>query len=95
MRGLKELNANKRIALVGFDDFALADMMDPGITVVAQHPERIGKLAAERILARIDGDHSAPQTYVVPSELIVRGPAKSPLRAYRPRISNNQLCLTL
>lgn len=73
MRGLKELNANKRIALVGFDDFALADMMDPGITVVAQHPERIGKLAAERILARIDGDQSAPQTYVVPSELIVRG----------------------
>jgi LacI family transcriptional regulator len=73
MRALKELGASHKVALVGFDDFALADMMEPGITVIAQHPERIGKLAAERILARIDGDQSQPSTWVVPSELIVRG----------------------
>ena len=73
MRALKELGASRRVALVGFDDFSLADMMEPGITVIAQHPERIGKLAAERLLARIDGDVGAPQTYVVPSELIQRG----------------------
>jgi LacI family transcriptional regulator len=73
MRALKELGASRRVALVGFDDFTLADMMDPGITVIAQHPERIGKLAAERLLARIDGDDRAPQTYVVPTELIQRG----------------------
>ena len=78
MRALKELGANRRVALVGFDDFALADMMDPGITVIAQHPERIGKLAAERLLARIDGDDGAPRTYVVPSELIVRGSGELP-----------------
>jgi LacI family transcriptional regulator len=48
-------------------------MMEPGITVIAQHPERIGKTAAERILARIDGDDGAPKTYIVPSELIPRG----------------------
>ena len=59
MRALKEpLGASKRVALMGFDDFTLADMMEPGITVIAQHPERIGKLAAERLLARIDGDES-------------------------------------
>lgn len=73
MRALKELGLNKRVALVGFDDFTLADMMEPGVTVIAQHPDRIGKLAAERLLARIDGDRSAAETYVVPSELIVRG----------------------
>jgi LacI family transcriptional regulator len=73
MRALKELGASRDVALVGFDDFTLADMMDPGITVIAQHPERIGKLAAERLLARIDGDTQVPQTYVVPSELIERG----------------------
>jgi len=73
MRALKELGASRKVALVGFDDFTLADMMDPGITVIAQHPERIGKLAAERLLARIDGDDRAPQTYVVPTELIQRG----------------------
>jgi LacI family transcriptional regulator len=73
MRALKELGLNRRVALVGFDDFTLADMMDPGVTVIAQHPNRIGDLAAERLLARIDGDDGAAQTYVVPSELIVRG----------------------
>jgi len=78
MRALKELGANKRVALVGFDDFTLADMMEPGITVIAQHPERIGKLAAERLLARIDGDRIAPATYVVPSELILRGSGEIP-----------------
>ena len=78
MRALKELGASKRVALVGFDDFTLADMMEPGITVIAQHPERIGKLAAERLLARIDGDRTAPTTYVVPSELIQRGSGEIP-----------------
>ncbi|MBT2593919.1 LacI family DNA-binding transcriptional regulator [Arthrobacter sp. ISL-72] len=78
MRALKELNASKHVALVGFDDFTLADMMEPGITVIAQHPERIGKRAAERLLARIDGDRTAPATYVVPSELIQRGSGELP-----------------
>lgn len=78
MRALKELGASKRVALVGFDDFTLADMMDPGITVIAQHPGRIGKLAAERLLARIDGDPGDPRTYVVPSELIQRGSGEIP-----------------
>lgn len=78
MRALRERGDNHRVALVGFDDFMLADMMEPGITVIAQHPERIGKLAAERLLARMDGDDGAPQTYVVPSELIARGSGELP-----------------
>ena len=73
MRALKELGKNREVALVGFDDFTLADMMDPGVTVIAQHPDRIGILTAERLLARIDGDQQPPRTYVVPSELIQRG----------------------
>lgn len=73
MRALKELGLSHDIALVGFDDFMLADMVDPGVTVIAQHPDRMGAKAAERILARIDGDRQASQTYVVPSELIIRG----------------------
>lgn len=73
MRALKELGVHKRVALVGFDDFALADMMEPGVTVIAQHPERIGVKSAERLLARIDGDDQPPRTYIVPSELIQRG----------------------
>ena len=73
MRALKELGKNREVALVGFDDFTLADMMDPGVTVIAQHPDRIGIRTAERLLARIDGDQEPPRTYVIPSELIQRG----------------------
>ncbi|MFC9351646.1 LacI family DNA-binding transcriptional regulator [Arthrobacter sp. NPDC057013] len=73
MRALKELALNRTVALVGFGDFTLSDMIDPGISVVAQHPEHIGKLAAERILARIGGDRQQPRTYIVPSQLVLRG----------------------
>ena len=61
----------KRIALVGFDDFELADML--GVTVVRTDPYRIGQLAAELAFARIDGDDRKPQRAVVPTELVTRG----------------------
>ena len=73
IRALRDRGESRRVALVGFDDYSLYDLLDPAITVVAQHPERLGSLAAQRILARMDGDHSAAKTYIVPSELIARG----------------------
>jgi len=73
VRGLRERGAHHTVALVGFDDVPLADLLDPGVTVVAQNPHEIGRLAAERIFARLDGDHSAGRTYIVPTELIPRG----------------------
>jgi LacI family transcriptional regulator len=73
IRALRELGRQNTMALVGFDDFVLADMLEPAITVVAQNPQRIGTLAAERMFARLDGDASPEQIYVVPTELIVRG----------------------
>jgi LacI family transcriptional regulator len=73
IRALRERGLHHEIALVGFDDIVLADMIDPAITVVAQNPQQIGTLAAARLFARLDGDTSAEQTYVVSTELIVRG----------------------
>ncbi|WP_404291782.1 LacI family DNA-binding transcriptional regulator [Glutamicibacter arilaitensis] len=78
MRALRDLGLSAKIALVGFDDFTLSDMTDPGITVIAQDPGRIGALAAERLLARIDGDAQPPRTYVVETTLIVRGSGEIP-----------------
>ena len=79
-RALREAGLNHSIALVGFDDFALADMLDPAITVIAQDPRTIGHRAAELLFERMDGDadgvsgvvHREPTSYVVPSQLIVR-----------------------
>ena len=61
------------VAQVGFDDLPLAEMLDPGLTVVAQAPAEIGRVAAERLFARIDGDTSAPAIYTVPTSFIQRG----------------------
>lgn len=78
MRALKELGLSRAVALVGFGDFTLSDMLDPGITVVGQNPEHIGRVAAERILARTGGDRQEPRTYIVPCELVLRGSGEIP-----------------
>lgn len=61
-----------QIGLVGYDDFELADLLDPPVTVVANDARALGRAAAERLLARIDGDSSEPQRIVLPARLIVR-----------------------
>lgn len=62
-----------RPALVGFDDFELADLLDPPITVVTHDTWALGKSAAELLFARLDGDTSPPGRVVVPTTLLVRG----------------------
>lgn len=78
-RALREANLHHRIALVGFDDFALADMLDPAVTVVAQDPRAIGHRAAQLLFERMADDDAGvadverhPRVYVVPSQLIIR-----------------------
>lgn len=70
---LRGLRRQFDVALVGFDDFPLADLLDPGVTVVAQDPGAIGRLAAEILFRRLDGDLSPTTTQVVPTRLIIRG----------------------
>ena len=66
------------VAIVGFDDFLLADLLRPGMTVVAQDSATIGRTAIELLLARA-ADHSRPaQTVTVPVELIARGSGELP-----------------
>jgi LacI family transcriptional regulator len=62
-----------RPALVGFDDFELADLLDPPVSVVALDPAVLGKAAAELLFARLDGDDSPPRRIVLPVRLVPRG----------------------
>ena len=78
IRALHDLQLAERIALIGIDDIVLADIVRPGITVMAQDPTRLGTLAAERIFARLDGDTSPVQTVVVPAKLTARGSGEIP-----------------
>jgi LacI family transcriptional regulator, galactose operon repressor len=66
------------VALVGFDDFRLADLLDPPVTVVAQDPHAIGRLAAEHLFRRMDGDTSPYIKEVVVTRLVTRGSGEIP-----------------
>lgn len=78
LRALHGLGLQHGVALVGFDDLLLADLVQPAVTVLAQDPARMGALAAERLFARLDGDDSPASTLVVPSRLVVRGSGEIP-----------------
>lgn len=63
----------KELALVGFDDFELSSVVQPGITVVAQDPRRMGRIAAEQVIARINGTVGEPKRTELSVTLIARG----------------------
>ncbi|MEU4426894.1 LacI family DNA-binding transcriptional regulator [Actinoplanes sp. NPDC024001] len=73
VRALRRLNLHRSVALVGFDDFPLADLLEPAVTVVAQHPARIGRAAAGALFERIDGHDGPPREIRVATTLIPRG----------------------
>jgi LacI family transcriptional regulator len=69
------------VAVIGFDDFMLADAFDPAITVVAQDTAQVGATAAELSLARLHGDRSRAKTVTLPTSLIRRGSGEIPAPA--------------
>lgn len=63
-------------ALVGFDDFELADLL--GVTVISHDPERLGELAAGRLVGRLAGDGPATGATRLPVRLVERGSGERP-----------------
>jgi LacI family transcriptional regulator len=74
LRALRGLEGE--IALVGFDDFELADLLGP--PVVRHHSQELGRHAAELAFSRLDGDQAAPRQVVVATELVARGSGEVP-----------------
>ncbi|MHA6525298.1 LacI family DNA-binding transcriptional regulator [Tessaracoccus sp. G1721] len=75
---LRAAGAARAIALVGFDDIPMAEHLALPVTVVAQDPSAIGRIAAEIVFARLEGDSSAAAEVVVPTRLIARGSGEIP-----------------
>jgi len=61
------------IAVVGFDDANWATALRPPLTVVTQPTYEIGRIAAELLLRRIDGERFAPRRVVLRAQLVQRG----------------------
>ncbi|WP_404386743.1 LacI family transcriptional regulator [Knoellia locipacati] len=78
VRALRRRGLSESVAVVGFDDFPLADLLTPALTVIRQDVGRIGRITAEILFARIDGDASPPQRVVIEPTLVVRGSGEIP-----------------
>jgi LacI family transcriptional regulator len=73
LRTLQQRGLQQVIALLGFDDFLLADLMAPPISVVAQNPAEMGRASAELLFARLEDQDLPPSHLVVPTQLLARG----------------------
>jgi len=78
LRALRDLSLQHAVALVAFDDVALADVVQPAVTVIAQDPTALGRHAAELLFERLDGGSGPPREVVVPTRLIARGSGEIP-----------------
>jgi LacI family fructose operon transcriptional repressor len=61
------------IALAGFDNNEWTALLRPGITVIAQPTQEMGRSAGELLLQRIAEPDRAPRRIVLDGELLVRG----------------------
>ncbi|MGW2474617.1 LacI family DNA-binding transcriptional regulator [Streptomyces sp. NPDC001665] len=60
------------VALIGFDDSAVARHMDPALTSVRQPIEEMGRTMTRVLLDMIAGDNADRAQIVLPTELVVR-----------------------
>lgn len=60
------------IAVVGFDDIAMARHTDPPLTTVRQPVHRMGETAARMLLAHLGGARAPDEPVVLATELVVR-----------------------
>lgn len=69
-----DIKIPETVALAGFDDFELAEVLHPTLTVVRQPADELGTVAAGLLFNRLSGD-PLPKTgrdVVLPVELVVR-----------------------
>ena len=71
LRALRTMN--EPVALVGFDDFELAELLPVPVTVVRHDPAEMGVRAAELLFSRLNGNADPPRTVILETELVVRG----------------------
>jgi len=84
IRALQDLGRQHEVALVGFDDFPVADLLQPRVSVVAQDPSAIGRQAAALVFRRLDGQTWDPVEHVLPVRLIPRGSGEIPVPGSPP-----------
>ena len=72
MQALADLNIRvpEDVAVIGYDDIALASYMTPALTTIRQDTAAGGRALVENLLTLIEG--GTARDVVLPTELIVR-----------------------
>jgi DNA-binding LacI/PurR family transcriptional regulator len=63
------------VAVIGFDDLALASTAVPPLTTVRQDVEQLGRTMTWRLLAELAGEDGLPPSVLLPTSLIARSSA--------------------
>jgi LacI family transcriptional regulator len=80
VRALREVGLAHQVAMVGFDDFPMADLLEPAVTVIRQDLRALGAAAADLLFARMGGSTAPPTLIEHGTLLIVRGSGEIPPR---------------
>jgi LacI family transcriptional regulator len=72
-RALRKLHLQDTVALIGYDDVLMVDLLQAGVTVIARDAATLGRTAAELLFRRINGDRSPSHRLAIPPLLISRG----------------------
>jgi LacI family transcriptional regulator len=85
VHAMQKLGVRDRVAVIGFDDLELADLLQPGLTVVAQDIAAIGWHAADLLFRRLQHPTDSYERAAVPVTLIPRGSGEIPAPDDRQR----------
>jgi LacI family transcriptional regulator len=74
IRAIQEqgLRVPQDISVIGFDDIPAAAFNTPSVTTVRQPLNRMGEVAAQSLLDRIEGKKEYPNEIAIEPELVVR-----------------------
>lgn len=65
--------AERRVAVAGFDDLELADLLTMQVALVSYQPDELGRTAATLLFERIRGQDHPPRKVVLKTHLKLRG----------------------
>jgi LacI family transcriptional regulator len=72
------VNVPERLSLVGFDDIALASLIIPNLTTVAQPKYKLGETGAELLFKRINDRERSESRIVLKTHLVKRATCTPP-----------------
>lgn len=65
------------ISLIGISDIEASKYLNPPLTTIAIPQEKMGEIASNELLRRINGDTTPPKQIFVPTNLVVRNSIKN------------------